>query len=67
MARRPKKNDIPAIPKKQTTVFQGNKGPIVAPSYPTNHKNGGPHTGLTTNRSKPSGGPGSSGPITSVD
>ena len=66
MARMPKKNSIPPVHAKKSTVFQGDPK-AVAPSYPMNHKNGAPHTGLTTNRQKPGGGPGSSGPITDVD
>lgn len=66
MARMPKKNSIPPVHAKKSTVFQGDTSPGPTP-YEYNHKNGAPHTGLTKNRQKPGGGPGSSGPITDVD
>ncbi len=66
--KRPRKSDFPKKTGPKTTVFQGDgavrqRGPAVAAM---NHKNGAPHSGLTTNRQKPGGGPGSAGPIKSV-
>ena len=66
MARRPKQQSIPAKPKKQSTVFQGNGPKKPVPAYEYNLKNGAPHNGLTTNRQKPGGGAGSGGGATSV-
>ena len=70
MARRPMKNDIPPKTAKKSTVFQGNGPSRPHSSFVTanSRENGAPHTGLTRNRSKPSGGYGSGGrPVTSVD
>ena len=67
MARMPKKTSIPPVHAKKSGVFQGDTKMSRAPAYPMNHTNGSPHTGLTKNRQKPGGGPGSSGPITDVD
>ena len=69
MAKRPKKSVFPKRTKPQTTVFQGDKGPTPAQNAaPMNPRasNGSPHTGLTTNRSKPGGGHGSAGKTTSA-
>ncbi len=67
--KRPKKNPFPKKIGPITTVFQP-QGPV-RPRQPSvaamNHKTGAPHSGLTRNRSKPSGGFGTSGPTVDVD
>ena len=66
--KRPRKNPFPKKIGPKSTVFQGD--PPVRPrgeaTAAMSHKVGG-GGGLTTNRSKPSGGAGSGGPTTSVD
>ena len=63
------KNSIPKkSPPKNSGIFQKQRRAAAPKSgMNPNAKNGGPHMGLTTNRSKPSGGHGSAGPTTSVD
>lgn len=63
-----KQNPFPAKTGPKTTVFQKQPRAAAPPSgMNPRARNGGPHTGLTTNKSKPSGGHGSAGPTTSVD
>jgi len=68
MARRAKSGGIPPKPKaKPTQVFQPQPAPEKPPSgMNPRASNGSPHTGLTTNRQKGSGGAGSGGPTTSM-
>lgn len=69
MAKRPKKPAVPAKPKaKPATVFQRQAAPSKPPSgMNPRATNGSPHDGLTRNRQKPGGGPGSAGSTTDVE